>query len=98
MKNEKFEYLYAKKLEEVYNEYFADIDQFDVKFKKILKKEFELLGKSYAVTKIVYDCLNLLCLEKSTSKLEYFKDNLEKIYKNLADTINYLGNIIFFHR
>ena len=50
-KDKNFLYFYTQKQKETYQKYFSNSANFDENFRKLLKKEFEYLGKTYNETK-----------------------------------------------
>lgn len=97
-KDKNFLYFYTQKQKETYQKYFSNSANFDENFKKLLKKEFEYLGKTYTVAKIIYDCLNELYIVNSSEKMKYYLSQSEKIYKSIANAINYFEELIFYNR
>lgn len=93
-----FIYLYTQKQKETYQKYFSNSKNFDENFRKLLKKEFEYLAKTYTVTKVAYDCLNKLYTDDSNERMKYYLFQSEKIYISIANAINHFEELIFYNK
>ena len=86
-KDKNFLYFYTQKQKETYQKYFSNSKNFDENFRKLLKKEFEYLGKTYTYKVFEIEYIN---------KNEFYKVLYNKNYLYLVtcDLYNFSKQIV----